>query len=288
MKAFESISDTARWVAAYRALESERKDALFQDSFARALAGERGFEIIRTVPGCARGYWSVVVRTCVFDELIQQAIAGGADAILNLAAGLDARPWRLELPGELHWIEVDLEDTFAYKTASLRGAIPRCRLTQIAQDLNDRARTAELLAKIGAEHRRVLVLTEGLLAYLSTSRVESLAEDLRSHPSFSWWLLDFLSPAIIEFINRSWGSALAAGGAKVQFAPPGGLEFFERFGWRVSDLRWAIDEAARLGRNPPSGHVLRLVLWLVGQKRREAIKRERLPGTVLLSRAGSH
>jgi O-methyltransferase involved in polyketide biosynthesis len=39
------ISDTALWVAYYRAQETDRPDALFHDPFARALAGERGQKI---------------------------------------------------------------------------------------------------------------------------------------------------------------------------------------------------------------------------------------------------
>jgi O-methyltransferase involved in polyketide biosynthesis len=35
----EHISDTARWVAFYRAMETERPDAIFRDPFARQLAG---------------------------------------------------------------------------------------------------------------------------------------------------------------------------------------------------------------------------------------------------------
>ena len=45
-----NISDTARWVAFYRAMESERPDALFHDPYARRLAGERGEQIVRSLP----------------------------------------------------------------------------------------------------------------------------------------------------------------------------------------------------------------------------------------------
>lgn len=68
----ENISDTARWVATYRAMETERPDAHFQDPFARILAGERGEKIVRTVRGGKSGGLGMVVRTCVIDELILQ------------------------------------------------------------------------------------------------------------------------------------------------------------------------------------------------------------------------
>ena len=42
MTQIENISDTARWVAVYRAMETERPDAIFRDPFAARLAGDTG------------------------------------------------------------------------------------------------------------------------------------------------------------------------------------------------------------------------------------------------------
>ena len=44
------VTDTARWVAYYRAMENERPDAIFRDPFAKALAGEEGEAIVNTLP----------------------------------------------------------------------------------------------------------------------------------------------------------------------------------------------------------------------------------------------
>src|SRR5262250_1543232 len=105
--ALEHVSDTARWVALYRAIESEREDARFRDPFARRLAGPRGEEIARTLPGFRSGLWPMVTRTC-------------ADTVVNLAAGLDARPWRMALPSSLRWFDVDLPGILGYKVGALR------------------------------------------------------------------------------------------------------------------------------------------------------------------------
>jgi O-methyltransferase involved in polyketide biosynthesis len=43
-----NISDTALWVAVYRARETDRPDAVFRDPFARRLAGERGEQIAQS------------------------------------------------------------------------------------------------------------------------------------------------------------------------------------------------------------------------------------------------
>src|ERR1044071_1218175 len=101
----EDISDTARWVAYYRAIESERPDAIFRDPFARRLAGTRGEDIVRSLPGARSISWAIAVRTRVIDETILGAIErDGVDLVLSLAAGLDTRPYRLALPGTLRWV----------------------------------------------------------------------------------------------------------------------------------------------------------------------------------------
>src|SRR3954471_23306690 len=111
-----NISDTARWVAMYRAMESDRKDAIFRDPLARHLAGERGAEILRAMPKGRAYAWPMIVRTALFDEIVLRVIEReGVDTVLNLAAGLDARPYRLPLPRRLKWIDVDLPAMIDYK-----------------------------------------------------------------------------------------------------------------------------------------------------------------------------
>jgi O-methyltransferase involved in polyketide biosynthesis len=95
----EHVSDTARWVAFYRAMETERPDAIFRDPFARQLAGPEGERIVRELPRGRASAWAMITRTAVFDEIILDLVQHrDVDLVLNLAAGLDARPWRLPLP----------------------------------------------------------------------------------------------------------------------------------------------------------------------------------------------
>ena len=93
-----NVSDTARWVATYRAVESARPDALFHDPLADRLAGDRGRAIVAAAPRAIRNGWWLVARTKVMDDVIIDAITDGCDRVLNLAAGLDTRPYRLDLP----------------------------------------------------------------------------------------------------------------------------------------------------------------------------------------------
>src|SRR3954469_17468733 len=99
-----NVSDTALWVAHYRAEESERPDALFRDPYAQRLAGERGRRIAEAM-GATSKYtrWTLVIRTVIIDRFISEAVAGGVDTVLNLGAGLDSRPYRMALPAALRW-----------------------------------------------------------------------------------------------------------------------------------------------------------------------------------------
>ena len=125
-----------------------------------------------------RQAWAWVARTYVFDEFIRQQVAQGVDMVVNLAAGLDARPYRMDLPSSLKWIEVDLPELLSYKEEILRTEVPRCALERVALDLANVAARRELFDQLGRKASKVLVLTEGLLVYLSADEVIALAQDL--------------------------------------------------------------------------------------------------------------
>src|ERR671920_18442 len=151
--AIENISDTARWVAVYRAMETERADAIFRDPYARRLAGAKGEEIVGTMKRGRQMAWAMIVRTKVFDEIILERVRTGTDLVVNLAAGLDARPWRLALPSTLRWVDVDLPEILRYKTDTLAGETPVCRYEAVPTDLTDEAARTALFARLGTEGR---------------------------------------------------------------------------------------------------------------------------------------
>lgn len=253
------VSDTALWVAVHRATESKRKDALFHDAYAERLAGERGRQIVgRLDPGNGSA-WSIITRTAVLDELILDAIRDGADTVLNLAAGLDTRPYRLELPASTRWIEVDFPEMIAYKESKLADARPRCVLERIALDLTDRAARQRLFARLNEESRQTLVITEGLLIYLTHDEVAALAEDLHAAPHFFRWIADALTPELFEWLLKKQFKTFATGSVRMHFAPPGGVAYFERFGWRAHTVRKITVESRRLKRQMPRAWVFRLI-----------------------------
>ena len=281
--ALQNVSDTARWVALYRAIESERADARFRDPFARRLAGPRGAEIARTLPGFRSGLWPMVTRTCAFDEIILRTVArDGADTVVNLAAGLDARPWRMALPASLHWFDVDLPGILGYKVGALREERPTCAYEAVSADLTDAAERRDVLGRIGAGSRKALVVTEGLLVYLADEAAGDLAADLHAVPSFRWWLLDLIAPRLKRMLDRRWGSSLGEARAPFRFAPAESTRFFERFGWRETEYRSTLEEAIRLGRGPWNAWIWRLLGRFASPEKRAELRR--LGGFALLER----
>ena len=281
----EHISDTARWVAVYRAMETERPDAIFRDPYARRLAGERGQQIVDTMPRGRWVAWAMIVRTAVLDEVILRLVrAGHVDTVLNLAAGLDARPWRLDLPASLHWIDVDLPAILGYKLEQLAAERPHCRYEAVMLDLADVDARRALFRRVGAESRAVLVVSEGLLVYLTEEQVASLADDLHAQASFRWWLFDLSSPAVLEWMKREWRHGLASGGAEMKFAPDAGAEFFRPHGWQVAESHSSAEEARRLHREMRVPWFAKLMMKLATPRQRERFRRM-TTSFILLERA---
>ena len=279
----ENVSDTARWVAVYRAMETERRDAIFRDPFARRLAGAKGQEIVDTMPRGKQTAWAMIVRTAVFDEIIRDRVAAGVDCVLNLAAGLDARAWRMSsLPPTLRWIDVDLPGILDYKTEMLRDEKPVVRYEAVKVDLTDVARRRALFTQVGVESQRVLVLTEGLLIYLTPDDVAGLARALHEPPSFRWWVIDLASPMLLKWMSRSWGKGVEAGNAPFRFAPEESTKFFEPSGWREEQFRSSWLEAKRLNRQMRLAWLWNLLGKLRSRETQESFAR--FSGIVLLQR----
>ena len=244
------IADTARWMAFFRAEESERSDAVFHDPYARRLAGERGQQIASAIEFSRANSWSFVARTHLFDVVIERHVAEGFDTILNLGAGLDTRPHRMALPASLTWIEADLPQMIAYKEAMLAGERPACRMQRICVDLADRGSRLDLFERVGVGASNVLVTTEGLIAYLTEEEVGSLAIDLARQPSFKRWALDMGSPGLLALARAQMG-ILDASGTPLKFGPEEGEDFFRSYGWRAIETRSLLKTAAVLNRLSP-------------------------------------
>lgn len=276
-----NVSDTALWVAIYRAMESERPDALFNDPYARRLGGERGEAIVRAMPRGKAFAWPMIVRTAVMDEILLRCIERGATTVLNLAAGLDTRAYRLPLSPELRWFHVDLPPMIDYVKDKLAGETPRCRIEYVAADLTDPAQRRSAFAR-AAGNGPVLVIAEGLLVYLTPEQVGDLARELHGQPEIRWWLIDLASPRLLKMLARSWGSNLSAANAAMRFAPAEGTAFFAPLGWREAEFRSTWEESQRLKRTVKLAWLWNLLGKLAPKRKREEVRR--MSGIVLLER----
>lgn len=259
-----NISDTALWVAHYRAVETDRPDAIFRDPFARALAGERGEKIAKAQTFADQNAWSFLARTYLFDQFIVDAVRGGVDLVVNLAAGLDTRPYRMDLPKTLRWVEIDLPGILDYKESILKGVAPVCMLERLRLDLSDESARREVFARVADGSSRALVVTEGLLIYLSREQVASLARDLAAVPPFRSWIIDLASPGLVKMMNERGGSMVAAAGAPFKFAPAEGPDYFVPLGWTPVKVASLLKTAGRLNRLP---FLLKMMSLLPEQKK---------------------
>ena len=243
-----NISDTALWVAMYRAWESERDDAVFRDPFARRLAGKRGDEIMSTMKHANKHAWSYTARTYNVDAFVKEEIERGADMVIDLAAGLDARPYRMKLPSSLRWIEIDLPPLFQYKEEILKSEKPVCKLERIPLDLADVAGRKRVFEQLGRETKHAIVISEGLIVYLTADEVCSLARDLAAQPSFQRWATDLVSPRLLTMLQKQVGTSLAQAGSPLKFAPEKGPAYFQDCGWKPIEVRSMLQTAAKLNR----------------------------------------
>jgi len=273
-----NVSDTARWVAIYRAMESERADALFHDPFARRLGGDRG-EVIAKAMGGKSSSWPLVVRTVVMDEVVKRCVAEGARTVLNLAAGLDTRPYRLDLPKDLRWLHVDLPEMLDYFRESMQAEQPHCKLEFVAADLRDADVRRDVLAR-AAGNGPLLVITEGLLLYLEAEDVVALSRDLHDVARAQWWLTDLASPMLLKYLERRWQGKLTAGNAPFRFGPENGTAFFAPQGWHELEFHSTVADAWRLDQKMPLAWLARILSRLQPKSRRKQLMR--MSGTALL------
>lgn len=280
-QAIENVSDTALWVAMYRAMETDRPDAHFRDPLARKLAGERGAAILAGLPDGKSAAWAMIVRTAVFDDMILKAVRErGVKVVVNLAAGLDTRPYRLDLPSDLEWIEVDYPKMIDYKVEKVGAETPRCRLERVKLDLSDVPARRAFFDRLDAKGQPALVITEGLLIYLTADAVVALCDDLRERKSFRFWLFDWASPALLKMLAKRWKDSLKA--AEFKFAPENGVAFFTSRGWKLAEERIPADEAKRLKREFPGAWFFHLISPFTPAKKREEFRR--MSGYALLGR----
>jgi methyltransferase (TIGR00027 family) len=275
-----NVTDTALWVAHYRAKESNRPDALFRDPLAQLLSGEQGAKIARDMKKTSRyTEWTVVMRTVAIDALILKVVAEGADLVINLGAGLDTRPYRMKLPQKLKWIEVDMPGIIQHKNNLLKSHTPACQLSRVAMDLSDHEERKRFLTEATAGSEKVLVLTEGVVIYLPEEQVATLAADLHELKPVTYWLVEYFSPESYRYLQAT-SRRRKLKNAPFLFFPVSWMRFFEDNGWQLSDARYLGEEGMKLGRGMPMPRLAFIFKLLAPKAAFE--KTKRMTGFMLL------
>ena len=253
------VSDTAVLVAGCRAVESQRPDALVRDPFAARLAGERGIAMFHALPHPEIRGFGIAIRTRFLDELLLEALEiSGVKTVVSVGAGLDTRPWRLELPADLRWIEVDFSSILDYKERLMEKETTRCRRERLIADVNDREQRRALYAAVGAAP--ALMITEGLLMYLPAATVASLAAEAWRESGIGHWISDVRTTSFTKAIGGD-ASAIRDVQARDSLEGEQILEAVYREGWTTAvrrsyftDLAFAQERISRMmgGRSKPA------------------------------------
>jgi methyltransferase (TIGR00027 family) len=167
------VAITGLLVAAIRAEETKREDRLFEDPFAEALAGPEGRAALARHRAVGPSIPIIEVRTRWYDEALARAAAGGVRQFVILAAGMDARAYRLSWPAGTRVFEVDQPDVIAEKARALSHATAKCERVAIGSNLAEDW-PQRLTAQGFDRNARTAWLVEGLLQYLERAGVEAL------------------------------------------------------------------------------------------------------------------
>lgn len=270
-----SVGTTATMVAVGRALASREPDALIDDAFAaplvravgidffnRLLDGELEPTVAEDANATARPMTEVMaVRTRFFDDFFLQAAAAGIRQAVILAAGLDARAYRLAWPDGTVVYEIDQPEVIEFKTRTLTdlGAEPTADRRTVAIDLRDDWPAA--LRRSGFDETKPTAWSaEGLLVYLPPEAQDRLFDDITALSAPGSRLATEYHPdgaAVLTDSNQSMGRRFADQGLDLDLADlvyagerrPAG-DYLTEQGWQVRG-RTRTEVFAAYGRSFP-------------------------------------
>ena len=255
------VSDTALMVAACRAVENDLEDGFVRDPFAARLAGDRGRAILNALPYASVARMGLSIRARFVDELLREALsASGISMVLSLGCGLDTRPWRLELPAYLRWIEVDFADVLDYKEELMSDETTRCRRERLVADVNDPRQRRAIYTAVGSKSS--WLITEGLLMYLPAGVVEALASEVSSQCGVTQWITDVTTTGFRQALGGGTDTMSPIRHVQALDALTGEqtVEVLQRHGWKsaahrsyITDVGFTQERVRRMmgGRTPP-------------------------------------
>lgn len=229
----QGVADTGVLVAAIRAEENARVDRLFTDPFAHKLAGESGQRMLAEAVAATgdKSTLQIVVRTRFWDEALLNAVPPVRQVVI-LAAGLDARAYRLPWPDGVTVFELDQPAVIAAKADALADDAPRCRRAAIGVDLT--MDWSDALRANGFDAAEPTVwLIEGLLQYLDEDAVHTVFErvDALSAPG-SVLLYDIVGKTLLDNVMlTAVREQMARNGAPWLFGTDAPERLCEPLGW---------------------------------------------------------
>jgi methyltransferase (TIGR00027 family) len=193
----ESVGATALGVAAARAADTESDNPLISDPYARIFLDTVGdgvwnwyggpelpAEVVEAEPDMPQRMQALVsyfaTRTKFFDTSFVDAGNAGIRQAVILAAGLDARSWRLPWPDGTTVYELDQHRVLDFKASTLHahGAEPKANRVAVAVDLRHDWPTA--LQQAGFDPSAPSVWSiEGLLMYLPAAAQDLLFDRIQ-------------------------------------------------------------------------------------------------------------
>lgn len=260
------VGKTGLLVAAMRANESKRtqeQGRLFTDPFAEKLAGEEGFRILAEAIAIVGEQPAIAIRTRYIDDRMKAALVSGVRQIVILAAGMDARAFRLDFPPGTKLFEIDRPEVLHYKHQILENAGPKCSRITIAADLKDDPWENRLLENGMDPKVRTLWLVEGLVMYLKEEDVISIFKKITTlSTKDSLFLCDVLGRTLLDSpFMKAQLEYLEKLGAPWYFGTDEPEKFFATWGWKstavtageVAPDRWPFPTAPRNIPNVPRG-----------------------------------
>lgn len=204
-------NDSAMMIAYERSLESSRPDALFQDPFAKALAGTKGETLSESFGGNCTMFefadwnefhkmWTAVRTKFIDDNVTALANSGKFQQLVNLGAGMDTRAYRLEAykAFTIGSFEVDMEVINQNKVTVFKDILgnpsAHCPVVNVTLDFLDKDKTlaTELSAPFDAL-KPTLFLSEGLIMYLGADgKIKFLHDVSAVASSGSVFILQFM------------------------------------------------------------------------------------------------
>jgi methyltransferase (TIGR00027 family) len=250
-----SVGATATMVAAQRALASAA--GLIDDPFAAPLVRAVGIDVYtRLVNGeipvtddtefdpdrMGRG---MAVRTRFYDQYFVDATHNGIRQAVILAAGLDARAYRLPWPKGTVVYEVDMPEVIDFKTSTLSklGAEPTAERRTVAVDLRDDWPAA--LQAAGFDTQAPAAWSaEGLVVYLPPEAQDALFDNVTTSSAAGSRLANEFVPDTTIFTDERWrahhermselGFDLDFNDLVYHFERSHIIEFLTQRGWQVS------------------------------------------------------